>query len=275
MKKLGWVFWLISIIATASALTTVLFYYSKFGLITRYDINATDKWGQFGDYIGGTLNPVLGLLSLIVLLLVYVQNKEELKDTRKVLAEQSETLKIQRFEQTFFSLLNLYSKIAANVEAQGDNARGGFHDLYVNDLSIFIGSGSFESEKKCRLNRLNSLSNFRVLYCDSNQFNIKYKQFAIEMENYISHYFRIVYSILKFISNSDISDKKLYANLLRAQLSKYELLLLFYNNISDFGVDKFFPLLIEFDILQHLNKDFLFDKEIDLQIFEELKKSIK
>ncbi len=58
-------------------------------------------------------------------------------------------------------------------------------------------------------------------------------------------------------------------------MSKYELLLLFYNSISDSGVDKFFPLLIEFDIFKHLNKDFLFNSSLDLQIFEDLKQELE
>ncbi len=136
MKKDNNVFIVVISIAIICAIIVGGLYFSHFGSI----VNDKDKWGQFGDYIGGTLNPVFGFLSLIILLHVLRQNeralqmsKEELELTRKelknsatALAEQSETLKIQRFEQTFFSLLNLYSEIASKVDAGWGGAENWF-----------------------------------------------------------------------------------------------------------------------------------------------------
>jgi hypothetical protein len=38
-----------------------------------------DAWGQFGDYIGGVLNPVLAFLSFAALLLALILQGKELR----------------------------------------------------------------------------------------------------------------------------------------------------------------------------------------------------
>ncbi|MCY4026057.1 MAG: hypothetical protein OXH75_07045 [Acidobacteria bacterium] len=67
------------------------------------------RWGQFGDYIGGVLNPSISLLALLALLYaIHVQSRElgnstrELENSVRVLTEQSASLKLQNFERTFF-----------------------------------------------------------------------------------------------------------------------------------------------------------------------------
>lgn len=47
--------------------------------------NSADRWGQFGDYLGGVLNPVFGFFMLIALLFTIVLQSRELADTREEL----------------------------------------------------------------------------------------------------------------------------------------------------------------------------------------------
>ncbi|MDP2633377.1 MULTISPECIES: hypothetical protein [unclassified Pseudoalteromonas] len=42
-----------------------------------------EQWGAFGDFIGGTLNPIFAFLSFICLLMTIVLQNTELKETRK------------------------------------------------------------------------------------------------------------------------------------------------------------------------------------------------
>lgn len=40
----------------------------------------TEKWGQFGDYLGGVLNPILSFITILLLLWnIYTQNQESKK----------------------------------------------------------------------------------------------------------------------------------------------------------------------------------------------------
>ncbi len=75
-------------------------------------------WGTFGDFFGGTLNPLLSFLALIILLRTFAMQKEELNVQRQELKETKEILKIQtktqvkqQFESTFFALLNVHNQV--------------------------------------------------------------------------------------------------------------------------------------------------------------------
>lgn len=62
-------------------------------------------WGTFGDFVGGTLNPLLSFLALMILLRTFSMQKEELKDTKEILKTQSQTQIKQQFESTFFCVV--------------------------------------------------------------------------------------------------------------------------------------------------------------------------
>lgn len=53
-------------------------------------------WGQFGDFIGGTLNPIIGALGVIGLLWTIYQNQIELAATRKQLEKSADALEQQK-----------------------------------------------------------------------------------------------------------------------------------------------------------------------------------
>lgn len=72
-------------------------------------------WGTFGDYMGGLLNPIISLFTLIVAVRVWTLQKNELLETRKAVEEQGKTAEQQRQEQRFFDLLNVYYRTVENV----------------------------------------------------------------------------------------------------------------------------------------------------------------
>ncbi|MEI6336190.1 MAG: putative phage abortive infection protein [Methylococcaceae bacterium] len=181
------------------------------------------KWGTFGDYIGGTLNPILSFISLIALLTTIVlQSKEfeltrdELKrnasaqeETKKILDKQSETLARQQFESTFFSMLDQHNKLLESLNV-----------TYANNRS------------ETKLNYIMS-SVF-----NSHTLDLSAAKMALELNNHIcGHYFRVLYQLLKFIAtnspdsligNSFDTDKienekvsyneKMYSNIVRSFL---------------------------------------------------------
>jgi hypothetical protein len=67
------------------------------------------------------------------------------------------------------------------------------------------------------------------------------------------HYFRHLYNLIKFVDRSSTltyEEKRVYTNIVRAQLSSYELLLLFYNCLSICGRDKFKGLVEKYHLLK-------------------------
>lgn len=53
-------------------------------------------WGAFGDFIGGTLNPVIGFLSIILLFITIFINNKMLKTTTKQVKISSKELRLNR-----------------------------------------------------------------------------------------------------------------------------------------------------------------------------------
>ena len=102
-----------------------LFNFGKYGFSPEQG-----DWGAFGDFIGGTLNPIFAFLSLIAILMtIRIQSKElktsteELKLTRGEVKrsadaqkEHSESIKLQNFENTFFKMLDLHTSITRTLK---------------------------------------------------------------------------------------------------------------------------------------------------------------
>ena len=84
----------------------------------------------------------------------------------------------------------------------------------------------------------------------------RYESFYLGGGHYIlSRYFRNLYQVIKYVAESGVANKKFYTNIVRAQLSGDELKLLFWDTLSQFGLEKFHPLVLEFELLEHLPLD--------------------
>ncbi|GAA5445406.1 hypothetical protein Misp06_03609 [Microbulbifer sp. NBRC 101763] len=92
-----------------------------------------------------------------------------------------------------------------------------------------------------------------------------YGETWLKFEKEFGHYFRSLYNIFKFIDSSKTKDKKFYTNIIRAQLSGQELLILFYNCIY-LENNKFKPLIEKYALLKHIPA-FVVADEIDLSFF--------
>jgi len=108
------------VLAGVFALLTFSIYVVNFGSSLSSD---RDDWGVFGDYLGGVLNPVIGLVTVfLVLINVRLQRQElknslaEMRNSNDALKEQNASIELQNFQNTFFNWLNSYNNIASNIE---------------------------------------------------------------------------------------------------------------------------------------------------------------
>ncbi|MCK8124659.1 putative phage abortive infection protein [Pseudoalteromonas sp. 2CM39R] len=284
---------LIFCLAVVIGITAILFYVDNFGFGYAQTIG---DWGAVGDFFGGVLNPTFALLSLILIAYTLMQNKKALEQSEKALQvsnqelaltrnelansataleEQAKLLAVQSFETTFFNMLELHSRLLDNFsyDYSGSYVRikeelnidhysaGSSKDakpgiFYINRLLTSI-SDAHKNVKSSQSNGEKSIINtFNVFYRYEN------KEFGI--------YFRNLYQVLKLIKDSvqNVQEQKKYSNILRAQLSNQELLLLFLNCLCP-KVDKgqFRELVIHFELLEHLDITYVRGKDELRSIF--------
>lgn len=79
-----------------------LHYYSK-TFDTASLSRAHDHWGQFGDFLGGIVNPSVGLVTIILLVWTLRSQQIELKEQRRQMAKQA-------FEQMFYAWFSALQK---------------------------------------------------------------------------------------------------------------------------------------------------------------------
>jgi hypothetical protein len=254
------------IVAFVSGAVVVAFYAKYFpGEI----IADHDKWGTLGDFFGGTLNPIFGFIGLFALLLtIAIQSKElsnstkELRTSAKALNEQSESIKLQNFESTFFQMLRLHNEIVDGLRAENTNkntpevhteltGRNCFKEFYYR----------FEQHYQRANKDYHSDGAMPVI-------ESAYEGFFQEKQADIGHYFRNLYTIIKFVDQSTaVDNKKHYTSIVRAQLSSYELALLFYNCLWHVGKKKFYDLILKYELLENMSIKLLKDEKSHIPLY--------
>lgn len=265
-----WIKWLVGISIGAIIIIFVIFLWNR----SFFDFSTTvdeGLLGTLGDLIGGFLGSIWALVGVVLFYKALTSQQEdfrtnkkaltkqieslemqtkefslqrnELELTRNVFLEQSKTLKKQQFESTFFSMIQMYSENIAilNTSRKKD---------YFVEFSELIASKNIVDD--------NPINNH-------NDALETYNEFFFQKKDEVSHYFRIVYRILRFIDSSMMSDKEkiFYAKILRSQFSEKELLILYYNSHTIFG-RKFIPLALRYNLFKHLPND----SKVELKKFE-------
>jgi hypothetical protein len=83
--------------------------------LATFSIIYTQKdLGTFGDFFGGILNPLIGLVSVALLFLTYLQMKTELEATQDALKKQNKIQEIKNLEDSISQSINLLMKLEEN-----------------------------------------------------------------------------------------------------------------------------------------------------------------
>lgn len=228
-----------------------------------FAINHTDrarKLGEVGDFLGGTLNPILTFLSFVgILFTIYlqrlelVQSRRELERSADALEEQISSIEKQNFEAAFFQMLSSFNGVVASIDltnsktATVTSGRDCFSVFYTRLTKIFR-----ETQKKAKPH-----------HSPDGSLRLSYHIFWKEHQKELGHYFRILFNIFRFLDQSSASEDY-HAKILRAQLSDQELLLLFYNCNST-GGKNFKEYAIKYKLFDNLPTILLLeDSHVDL-----------
>ena len=173
--------------------------------------------------------------------------REEMKLTREEIHEQNKTFSTQRFENTFFNMLNLHHDIIDKIQIQDISRVKEGRDAFSTLLH-------FLSE---RLKRVNISESEKWPLLDTT-----YTDFYHKYNSELGHYFRNLYRIIKIIDTAVFSENLLedykvkyeYTSIVRSQLSDDELLLIYYNCGTRNGIDFFRPYIEKYTLFKNLPK---------------------
>lgn len=251
----------------------VLLYSASWFFIDKTFVNS-DERGQFGDQFGAVNALFSGLAFAGLIFTIILQKKElalqheeltetrsELKGQKEQMEEQNKTMKIQRFENTFFQMLNQFQEITNNITYSFRDISGAYHTVKGREAFYY----SFETAIQ-----KTQIEDWNPLHIDHKFIGMReiIKDFGYDgymdsiTPTYFDHYFRFLYRILNFVKTSplvtDFENEYQYTCMLRALLSRYELVWLYYNGLS-YGKDKLKPLIERYAMLNNLRGELLAD----------------
>ncbi|WP_162898201.1 putative phage abortive infection protein [Acinetobacter sp. WCHAc010034] len=198
-------------------------------------------WGTFGDFIGGTLNPIIGFISILLLFATWRLTRKTLNFTKEELNNSNQLLRIQQFDAIFWGLLEHLKKIEDSLYEKNSD-----HILIIDEV-------------------------YSKIFCYSLDESLYKKRQKILSNAQISQYFILLYQIFKNIdekiSKDDFKLKKSYSNILRANVSTKILQILVINCYENFPEYKTY--LEKFGFLEHMPFSFVTNERlINLKLLE-------
>lgn len=237
-------------------------------------IDDWDERGQFGDLFGA-VNALFSGLAFAGLVITIIQQRHDLhlqrqaiNQSKKDINQQNETMKIERFENTFFKMLEVQQSIVNDLYATDSHtewvkqdAPDGISAKEILTKDEYSGRNLFYYVfVLCNHKLVNQIFPNDTSASGLSEVN-KFRGKAC-FDDYMTttmfdHYFRHLYTILKFIEENDwLGETKQYqyATFVRATLSRYELVMLYYNG---FFHPKMKKMMERYCLLNNIRKDLL------------------
>lgn len=249
-----------------------------------------DSYGLFGDSTGAINTLFSALAFAMVIFTLYLQSESNSK--------QEKENNIVHFEQNFFSMTQMLEQIVANlscisvasdpfkpVQTAGEvqEEQGEQNEESASSLDLLLSNGGDDSSSSQANNLKDKGHSLEIKGRQVFAYYYNYlpieginatglregiRQSGIECykattsDGILDHYFRYLYRIIKYVDECQLlptnKQKHDYICVLRAQLSCYELLMLFYNcQIPDQGRHKFKDYIERYQLFNNLRTDLL------------------
>jgi hypothetical protein len=223
-------------------------YFSNFN--SGYSNNNSD-WGTFGDFLGGSLSPLIGIISIIL--------------TYNIISNQSKENKQSEFKNIFQVLFDSINDKKEIIERKGRPNLSGKKAIARINKDI-------ESVYKYNRKR-NPTANTLELFKES------FWSVYDDIKGSSSPYMKVLHNCLKAIDKHCLEERQeAYSSLLRAQLPPDELVFIFYNAIASDDFRNFKSRIEKYSILKDVY-DYNFPQELREQYnpsaFKEDKKEAK
>lgn len=252
--------WILLFIGAAISVGFLIINCTNCEFSSDFDYEAT---GQFGDYIGGVVGTVFALAGTILVFASFVQQQHrntlesfernyyemlrvhedivremnyEGKRSREIFPIAIEHLRIIYLE-TLQQLTEVERKAKSgtlNLEGfTNDNIVHFIHDSGIDNMAMIISVGIlyYGSDQYFLQSRRDAALEAITKEVKDNLADFGYEP----MDNVLGHYFRQMYHTVKYVLQPKWlteEDRYGYVKLLRAQLSDYEQMMLYYNSLS-------------------------------------------
>lgn len=237
LKRYGWTVFVVVILLISAVVGAFIIQFKGLPLS-----ETTEAWGQFGDYLGGTLNPFLAFLSFSALLFTIFIQLKQLNFSEKQLSITLNELNLSRTELTLTR-----SELKRSADAQSDSKKVMEEQLLTQSLQ------QFDSIFFAMLRELNALllelekseigHDSKLTICYEKVINessiVQTSITELLKDREISKYFMLLFQILKIIDNKideniylkadKLATKKMYSNIVRASISEKAMQLLMVN----------------------------------------------
>lgn len=198
--------------------------------------------GQIGDTIGGIMGPFVAIAAAgLTFIAFWVQYKANI--------QQRHDIAIERFESNLFEMIHIQQEITNGLRYDGGDYN--HNEIHKIGRDIFQCLYELLAVRITIDNTTRNLTLYRALeLSDETKYTMRYLP---EMWM-LDHYYRHLYRIFKFIDEQDENlvnkmRKYDYAAIVRATLSPYELVMIFYNGFSH---PKFKELIEKYALLNNL-----------------------
>jgi uncharacterized membrane protein len=213
-----------------------------------------EDWGVFGDYLGGVLSPILAFATFIVVLVSLYENRIQAADERRsrgmetvlsafagLVEHVSETVRDLRYERTRVTPVGLAAATASVDEVRG---REVFRSMFQHALKAPYAHDSGAREAP-----------------DLDRYVALMKKLDADWGYELGVYYRLLNHLFTFIDTADLplAERTRLANFARAQLSSYELSILFYNSLWGEGRATFKPLAEKYGLFKYLHREHVLD----------------
>lgn len=214
---------IIFIIVIYVVLLTLYFYNFHSGFSTT-----KGDWGTFGDFLGGSLSPLIGIISIIL--------------TYNIIKNQSQENKQAEFKNIFQILFDTIpdKENIIEIDKKGLKLLGKKALFRINKDILSV----YKSEKRKRAN-----ANTANLVLFQRSFWSVYE----DINGTSSPYMKVLHNCLKAIDKYCLEERQeTYSSLLRAQLHNDELLFIFYNAIASDDFNDFKSRIEMYSILKDI-----------------------
>lgn len=216
-------------------------------ILTRNSLLDFTETGQIGDTIGGIIGPFVAIAAAgLTFIAFWVQYKANILQRHDISKE--------RFESNLFEMIHVQQEIINGLKIDGAEVFHRSVSVSGRDVFLFV-----YEDMPITINSLTDPQVTTLKLALGKDIDIRHQLSSIDELWFLDHYFRHLYRVFKYIDEAgkvlfDDDKKEDYAAIVRATLSPYELIMIYYNGFSH---PKFKHLIEKFHLLNNLRCNLL------------------